>query len=317
MITVCLCTHDPRQPILRLAIGSLVAQRVPPGTFDVLVVDSGSEPALDPALLAPLHEAGIAARLVREDRPGLTRARLRAFEETRSPWLLLLDDDNELRDDYVAEGLRFAAERADVGCFGGKVLLPDGYGAPPWARPFFSWMAIKDAGEELITGSSDEWGLWEPPGAGAFVRREVAEEFRRRFGADPRIFRLGRTGKRVLASCEDSLMFRLAGRLGLLNAYQPRLVLTHHVDPVRFRLPYLFRLMYAYGTSLVELELFVKGRVELPAYYRGLHRLYKTARRELKERRQTSLQFAVAKILFHWQARAAYLRALRGGPEGV
>lgn len=301
--------------MFRRAIDALASQTVAPGTFEVLVVDSASDPPLDPGLLDPLRDAGIPTRLVREREPGLTRARLRAFDETFSGWLLLLDDDNELRADYVAAGLRFIAERQDIGCFGGKALLPEDLRPPSWAHPFYSWMAIKDAGDEVLTGSSDEWGLWEPPGAGAFVRREVVDEFRRRFGADPRLFRLGRTGKRILASCEDSLMMRQARRLGLLNAYDPRLVLRHHVDPSRFRFPYLLRLMYAYGASLVELERFVKGRVELPSYYRGLHRLYKTARRELKERHETSLQFALAKIVFHWRARAAYLRAMRHAAE--
>jgi glycosyltransferase involved in cell wall biosynthesis len=315
-IDVCLCTHAPRRDLLDRALCSLARQTVAPGTFRVLVVDNASAPPLDEALLEPLLAAGIPARMVREPAPGLTRARLRAFRETSGEWLLLLDDDNELREDYVAEGLRFAAANPGVGCLGGKLLLPEGHPAPGWAAPFHSWMAIKDAGEEVITGASEDWGLWEPPGAGAFVRREVVEEWLRRFGNDPRVLQLGRTGKRNLASCEDSLLMRQAPRLGLLNAYVPQLVLQHHVDPSRFRLPYLLRLMHAYGSSLVELELLVKGHVELPTYYRGFHRLLKTARRELRDRRQTSLQFALAKIVFHWRARATYLRLGRPGRTG-
>lgn len=316
MIDVCLCTHDPRAGILERALASLARQRVAPGTFRLLLVDNASNPPIDERVLAPLRSAGIEARLVCEPEPGLTRARLRAVAETAGRWILLLDDDNELREDYVAEGLRFAAERPDVGCFGGKLLLPEGFRPPRWAWPFYSWIAVKDAGEEPITGCSDDWGLWEPPGAGAFVRREVAEEWRRRFGGDPRLLGLGRTGKKSLASCEDSLMMRQANRLGLLNAYTPRLVLHHHVDPSRFRLGYLLRLMHAYGTSLVELELLVKGRVELPRYYQGVHRFVRTLRNELKDARKTSLQFALGKIVFHWRARAAYLRLreAEGGP---
>jgi glycosyltransferase involved in cell wall biosynthesis len=316
-VDVCLCTHDPRPGTLERALGSLARQRAPAGTFRVLLVDNASSPPVDDAVLAPVRAAGIAARLVREPVAGLTRARLRAVAETGGRWILLLDDDNELREDYVEEGLRFAAERTDVGCFGGKLLLPDGHPAPRWARPFHSWMAIReDAGDEVITGSSDEWGVWEPPGAGAFVRRDVAEEWRRRFGDDARLLALGRTGKRNLASCEDSLMMRQARRLGLLNAYVPRLVLRHHVDPSRFRFGYLLRLMHAYGTSLVELDALVKGRVDVPAYYRGgLYRFLKVAWAELRVRRRgTTLPFAVAKIVFHWRARASYRRLERTAP---
>jgi hypothetical protein len=52
----------------------------------------------------------------------------------------------------------------------------------------------------------------------------------------------------------------------------------------------------------------VKGKAELPAYYRSVLRFLHTIRRELRDWRKTSLQFAMAKCVFHWQARKAYLR---------
>jgi glycosyltransferase involved in cell wall biosynthesis len=69
---------------------------VPPGTFKVIVVDNGSTPPLCEQVLAPLRDAGHPARLTREIRPGLTAARLHAIARTSAPWMLFIDDDNEV-----------------------------------------------------------------------------------------------------------------------------------------------------------------------------------------------------------------------------
>jgi len=314
LVDVCICTYNPRAENLGRCLEALARQTCGPGAFRVLLVDNGSTPPLPDELLAPLRAAGIEARLLREDRLGLTSARLRAIAETRGPWLLFLDDDNELRADFVQEGLDFIAAQPDVGCFGGKLLLPEGYRLARWTRDFIPYLGVKDLGSEVITGRSQDWGKWEPPGAGAWVQREVAEAFRRRFGNDPRVLGLGRKGKKVLASCEDAVLMRQAYRLGRLHAYNPRLVLTHHVDRDRFRAGYLIRLLAAYGSSNVVVETLVKGRPDVPKYakyYRSLWRFWMLGAAQLWRARKTSTTFGLAMLAYHWNARRSFLEASR------
>ena len=313
-VEVCICTHEPRPGVLRRTLSALAAQTANPGTFRILLVDNGCSPALSEAVLETVRGAGVAARLVREERLGLTSARLRAIDETSGDWVLFLDDDNEVRSDFVAEGLAFAAGHPSVGCFGGKLLLPEGMRTPSWVRDFIPYLAIKDAGDDPIIGGSLEWGRWEPPGAGAWVRRDVADAFLRRYRCDPRILELGRRGKTVLSSCEDAVMMREAVRLGLRQAYVPRLVLRHHLDPGRLRAGYLIRLLHAYGASMVRVESLVKGRVESPRYakyYRSLWRFWMLLFAQLWRARKTSLAFGVAMAAYHWGARAEFVAAER------
>jgi glycosyltransferase involved in cell wall biosynthesis len=283
--------------------------------FRVVLVDNASDPPLTDAVLAPLQAAGIDTTLTREETPGLTQARLHAIHRTQSDWMLFVDDDNELSDGFVAEGLAFIASRKDVGCFGGKLLLPESVRPPRWARPFLPYLGIKDAGEEVITGASQHWGPWEPPGAGFWIRRDQLEAYRERIERDPRSLRLGRSGRNGLASCEDSLMAREGVRLGLLNAYNPRLSLLHHLDPARFRLGYVFRLMRGYGTSHVLLEAVLRdgdaGALRVPDYYRG-RKCVRTLGSEFNAARKQSLPFGIGKVIYHLGARSAYLRHARG-----
>ena len=302
--------------MLDLTIGSLARQSVPAGTFEVLLVDNGSDPAVRAEVLAPLSPLGIATRLVQEDRPGVARARLRAIRETQTRWILFVDDDNELSESFVDEGLRFIAHRPDVACFGGKLLLPPRLRPPRWVEPFLPYLAIRDAGDEVIAGIADHWGQWEPPTAGAFVRRDVADAYRERVETEPRILELGRRGPNSVASCEDSLMMRQALDLGVLNAYDPRLTLRHHIDGSRFRFRYLMRLMGGYGTSHVLLEKLERAhrgqKFEVPDNYRRLTRFLRLLFREIDSRTsRTSLPFALGLIMYHWRARQAYLREER------
>lgn len=249
MLEVCICTHNPRRPVLEAVLAALVRQTAPRGSFRVLLIDNASAPPLPTALCTPLLQRGIGCRLVREAKLGLVHARLRALGETAGEWLLFVDDDAELADDYVSEGLAIIAASPGLGCFGGRLLLPAAAPPPPpWAAPALPWLGIHDHGERPIVCRAAHWGAWEPAGAGAFVRRAVLERFGKRCRTDPRVLRLGRKGG-GLYSCEDSLLMRGAAALGFACAYQPTLRLTHHLDGRRLRMRHLLRLMFCYGRS--------------------------------------------------------------------
>ncbi len=93
VIDICICTHNPRSDILKLSIDSILHQKTIPADISVVLVDNGSVPAISCELLEPLDRAGIASRLVRETKLGLSNARLRAISETNGDWLLFVDDE--------------------------------------------------------------------------------------------------------------------------------------------------------------------------------------------------------------------------------
>jgi glycosyltransferase involved in cell wall biosynthesis len=314
-LDVCICTRNPRRPVLAIAIRA-IARQAGAGEFEVLLVDNGSSPPVEESAIAPLRDAGIPVRIVRHDRPGIAHTRLRAIQETRGDWILFVDDDNELCDGFIMEARRFIAAHPQVGCLGGKLLLPPEVRPPRWAHPFLPYLGVKDAGENVLTGTGEHWGLWEPPTAGAFVRRDVAEAYRARAESDARVFRLGRNGSSALASCEDSLMMRQTFRLGALNAYLPCISLRHHLAEHRFQLRYLVRLMRGFGASHVLLEhLVLEGDAppaEMPSYYRRPRRFARVLVKEFNGGRRKSFAFGLGMAAYHWGRREAYLAQERG-----
>lgn len=308
MIDVCICTHNPRRDILSLVLNSLARQSVGAG-FRVLVIDNASSQLLLDSMLEPVRKIGATARLVQEPSLGISRARLRAVVETSSDWVLFVDDDNELSPNYIAEGLAFIQQHPEVGCFGGKLLLAKNLNPARWVVPFLPYLGIKDVGDETLIGRSERWEPHEPPTAGAFVCRRVLDEFHKRSLEGNEVFRLGRQGRHKLSSCEDSLIMRDAYRLNLSNAYYPKLVLYHHLEPRRFRFRYLVRLMHGYGVSHVILESILRGRQSVPYHYAYKKSFLKTLLWGISKCNNPA--FATGLVAYHIGARREHLRQRR------
>ncbi len=253
-LDVCIVTHNPPRTVFELTLRAIARQTLPRDEFEVWIIDNASTPPLAETDFAPLREAGLPFRLIRENRLGNCFGRACAIASTSSDWLVFVDDDNELSDDYLATVKQIIHEKPRLGCFGGRMLLPPHYRVPNHAKSVVKFLAIKDCGNQPLTNCVDCWGEWEPPTAGAAVRRPVLELFSQRIRQMRGSGQLGRRGRNGLMSGEDSLMMRGAYKLGLHCSYEPRLHFVHHIDPHRFGFWYLLRLLYCYGRSHVVLE---------------------------------------------------------------
>jgi len=299
-IDVCICTHNPREEIIAITLGSLARQTIDKSKFRLLLVDNASSPPLSDALLAPLRDAGVQTRMVSESTPGLARARLKAIAETSSDWVLFLDDDNELTPDYLDRGFNIMTGSSELGCFGGKLLLPDYIKPPRLLRPFLPYLAIKDHGDEVMTDRTDYWGPWEPPGAGSFVHRQVLDLYKSKAEHDELFFQLGRTGSKSVASCEDSLMMRGAVQLGLYCSYQPSLRIVHHINPNRIRTRYLLKLMYGFGVSIATCELMLNKDMETPADYRDYRSFLRLVKQTVRSEFAASFIYTLGVIIMYY-----------------
>lgn len=309
MLSVCICTHNPRMAVLALVIESIARQSVPFDDISVIVVDNASSPALDNSVLDPLLQRGVPVKLIQEPTPGLQRARIAALLNTNSDWILWVDDDNELFPDFIQTGLDFIRSHPEVGCFGGKLLLPVTEKYEQWVAPFLPYLGIKDAGNTLLIEKVDHWTDAEPPGAGAWVHRKVLDAYLRRAEMDAVFFELGRVGSRGLASCDDSAMMRGAIRNDMACAYVPSLQLYHHIDTEkRFNFKYLIRLMYAYGTSHVVLERMLNGSQPIPGYYLSGIKFFRLLLGVFKGGLKQSLAFGIGMVAYHFGMRSECLR---------
>ena len=249
-LSVIVCTHNPCRQKLRRVLEALRAQSLAPAEWELLLVDNRSDTALADEIELAWHPAG---RIIREDRLGLTNARLRGFKEARADLLVLVDDDNLLDAGYLSQALRIANDFPKIGAFGGSVVGEFSPCAPPWFSQFeFDLLGVRPTSVDCW--SNLPW-LWDstPIGAGMVMRCQVAEAYAARVNDNAAARTLDRSGV-SLVSGGDSDITCCACELGFGLGRFASLSLRHLIGPERTGLPYLCRLAEGIGFSRSLLE---------------------------------------------------------------
>lgn len=255
-VDVCICTHNPRLELFSLVIKAIANQTLHKSTYKVWIIDNASYPPIKDTSLTHLSTSGISYEILREPKLGIVFARTLAIKSSTSEIIIFVDDDNELPANYLENALNIFAAHPEIGMCGGKLLLPKDILYPSWIQPIIPYLGVKDAGEQPMSGTCQnnyDWRIWEPPTAGAVIRKSVTQNFLQVLETIPNHLILGRRGKGLLGS-EDSLLAYCAYQSGLECSYQPSLQLIHHISSHRLKFTYLLKLLFAYGQSYVLLR---------------------------------------------------------------
>jgi glycosyltransferase involved in cell wall biosynthesis len=260
-VSAILVTYNPRRDLLAWALSSLVNQTLPESQIELIVIDNNSNPPLTSADLEAAR--GIEVRLLREPRQGNVFARCLAIKTARHEICAFIDDDNHLDPDYFETALSILAEHPRLGAIGGIARPVFETPVRPWKHRLLPYLGIRDYGQDVITSDKDEWGPWEPIGAGMVFRADVGRRFVELVESNQRAQKLGRRGT-ILLSAEDSLLARCAYRLGYLCSYQPGLKISHWMKPARLRSRVLAGTLEGHGRSYILLERLLGRTIDRP-----------------------------------------------------
>ncbi len=253
-LSVLIPTHNPQPDRLRRTLAGLRAQTLSPAAWETILVDNASVP---PVALADY--GGVAppnARRVPEPQLGLSAARRRGFAEARGDYLVMVDDDNVLAPDYLAEVGRIFAAQPQLGAIGGP-SRPEYETAPPaWLREFEGLLACRDFGPAVQLAS----GLWNEPherneyppgapiGAGMALRRSALDAWLN----EPTATRLSdRRGGELSSGGDNDIVLALLEQ-GWAVGYFPTLAVTHLIPSARTTRSYLARLNRGIAKSWVQ-----------------------------------------------------------------
>lgn len=250
-LSVLIPSHNPRRELLTEVLFALRQQSLPLDQWELLLIDNASTPALTSEVLAWHPQA----RLVREQRLGLTYARLRGIAEAAGELLVWVDDDNVLDHRYLEAALQEFRAHPRLGAAGGPSLACYTTAPPAWFVEGLVPLGCRHHGDEPVFMS---WHQHEPHypqaapiGAGLAIRREAIALWADQLQHDPLRRAFGRTGQ-ALSSGEDNDINLTLLRAGWELAYLPKLRLTHHIPPARLTEAYQRRMARASFRDFVQ-----------------------------------------------------------------
>lgn len=296
-LSVIVCTHNPRPKYLRRVMKAMREQTLPISDWELIVVDNKSDEPLASSLDVSWHPQ---SRIVREETPGLTHARLRGLAEASSSLFVFVDDDNIIAPDYLASAIHLADTMPFLAVWSAKIQGEFEIAPAEWMKPYLPYLALSDFNRDRW--SNHPRGQTLPIGAGMVVRREVMEAYRTTLLKDPRHMRLDRVGKSLLAGGDTDIGLA-ACSLGLGCAYMTGLRVTHLIPASRLQRSYLVRLVEDVTASHRWLDL-AQGLSDLSGYARTKLRLKGLLGQILGHRGTFGFEAAVARG--HLKASALY-----------
>ena len=255
-LSVITCSHNPRPDYLEQVLEALKVQTFDHERWEYLLIDNLSAGPLASCVDLSWHAN---ARHIREEKLGLTHARLRGIREAQGELLVFVDDDNVLDSNYLAEAKRIDEEWPMLGAFGGQVSGAFDETPPEWTRKYWSRLVIREF--EQDSWSNVPW-LHEtmPSGAGLCVRRSVAMRYLEYHATSKRKIVMDRAGESLLSGGDTDLA-STACDMGFGVGLFASLRVNHLIPPSRLSEEYLQKLVEGMAFSGIILQSF-RGKAQ-------------------------------------------------------
>ena len=258
-LSVVIPAHNPRRDYLARVLDALRTQSLPQQQWELLVVDNQSDPALAGSLDLHWHSNAV---VLREDKLGLTHARLRGFRESIGSVVVLVDDDNVLAPNYLEKALKVVEECPFIGTWGGRI-------EPEFELPHTALPSELDSLLSLRQVPADLWSndpghhASTPWGAGLCVRREVADAYVREISENPTRASLDLKGGTLLYGGDTDIAY-IGCRLGFGKGVFCKLHVTHLIPAERCTAAHLCRVAQGRGYSEVLHGYVMSGILPVP-----------------------------------------------------
>src|SRR5690606_33075700 len=244
-LSVIICTHNPREDFLIRVFESLKTQTLKLQSWELLIIDNGSKIPVAASFDSSWHPYG---RHIREDKLGLTPARIRGIKASKANSLLFVDDDNCLDRECLEIALNTIRSNSLLGVLGAGRILPEFEEEPlPEVTDFMIMLALRD---EVRSYYSNEinWGKAIPYGAGMLIRKAIALDYMASCEGHEFAASLDRSGNTLLSGGDVDMALHACSKQYLAGVI-PELKLTHIIPKSRLNTGYLVRLAAGHAFS--------------------------------------------------------------------
>lgn len=236
LLSVIICSFNPRKEYLDRALSGLRAQTLPFSSWELIIVDNASRIPIKMSHPIDWHPN---VKYVDEGRQGLIFARLQGVSAAKADLLVFFDDDNIPDPNYLENVLNIAGKYPYVGVFGGSCIAEYEMEPPDYLLKYTGMMAVRVV-KRMVFSNLYVWDT-TPTGAGMVVRKNIADQFVQNVKGSKISKLLGRSGNSLMSG-EDNEMSYTAIDMGFACAVFPQLSLIHIIPRSRVQPDYLLKL---------------------------------------------------------------------------
>lgn len=281
-LTVIVCTYNPDENVLKECLDAIATASDLFKPHEILLIDNNSPKPISGIHYMPDFLSRTKARVIREERQGLTYARMRGINDSSGELILFIDDDNFIDKNYFAAAVSISEKYPFIGSYSGRVTLVYDKEPEKWTTKYRGMLIernFKGNHWSNLYFNNDTM----PSGAGMCITREVGQEYVRLFNEGKRNFILDRS-KGSLLSGGDNDLAMCACDIGKGMGLFEDLHLRHYIPPSRFTLDYLSRLAYGIYYSFAVLQYMRTGRVDKQTLAQDIKFMIRTSLMNQKER---------------------------------
>jgi glycosyltransferase involved in cell wall biosynthesis len=282
--SIVICTYNPKEKIFSRLLMALERLDKSLLEYEIIIVDNNSSTAfcISDYFLNFLNQQPL-ARLIVENNPGLTSARIAGINASKFDWLVFFDDDNEPASNYLVKAAEAISGFPQTAAWGAAEVKVEYLGSPEqWV---YEEKELFQQRNGLTTVISDQ-ELWQecyPYGTGLIVKKEIGLLYAKRV-IESRYTLTDRKGK-SLSSGGDIQLILTGIEQGFSAGIIGGLRIGHLIDISKSTLSYMQKLQYGTASaylkahnqvfieSQIQIERITNGRVLLLFY--GLLRIYK------------------------------------------
>ena len=260
--SIIICTYNPNLIIFNKLINSILRiNNLSPGN-EVIIVDNNSTNSLEKfSNIQNLSNLDI--KVIKEDKPGLTSARIAGIKITKYEWIVFFDDDNEPEPDYIIKATSAINKYLKVGAWGpGNINVVYSDNADEWLETKKDLFQQRN---EIITSfaGTKNWQSCYPFGTGMIINRKIAFEYADRVESG-RYTLTDRKGK-SLSSGGDVQLVLTAIDIGYEAGTIAGMSLNHLIDSSKANLSYLVKQQYGTASAYVNAynQVFIKDKLDV------------------------------------------------------
>jgi glucosyl-dolichyl phosphate glucuronosyltransferase len=251
IFTLIICAFNAQNRISEVIESLLAQNKLEELVEEILIIDNNSTDRT--ADLVKIYEKdNKMIRYIFEENQGLSNARLAGIKESRSPWIVFIDDDNILESDWICEAYNYIKITNNVGAFNGSVV-------PVFSESLtkreeerleivLESLACTNIKRETIDFKNNNHPYDMPFGAGLVIRKKPLDKLIK----NGWLTLEGRKGDK-LSSGEDSEMCLFVKSEGYCFGFNPKMIINHKISISRLEEDYLRRLVAGISRSSYEL----------------------------------------------------------------